>query len=97
MNKLEETIVTGAVESIFAGSVRKDSAESLAEYNLRMKTSVENGCHTLIKLVESNEANKQVILNTLLFLEELGAIDENYTISEILGVIEEEELIKGRK
>ena len=88
MNKLEKAIATAAVENIFTSSVRKhqtDSApEPISDYNLRMKTSIENGCNTLIKLIESDEGNKQIVLNTLLFLEEFDALDENYTLSEIL-------------
>lgn len=84
MNKTEREVVTAALENIYAGTERRES-ESLDLFNKRMETSAKDGCHTIMKLVESTAGNKEVIKNTILFLEKKGFLDEDYMISDILG------------
>jgi len=83
MNKVEKEVVTAALENMFAGSERKEK-EDLGDYTLRMETSVKNGCHTIMKLIDSTANNKDVIGKTVLFLEKREFLDEDYTISGIL-------------
>jgi hypothetical protein len=83
MNKTEKAVVTAALENIYAGAT-KNSGEDIAKFRTRMETSAKDGCHTIMKLVESPNGNEEVIKNTILFLEQRGMLDENYAISEII-------------
>jgi len=83
MNRVEKEIVTASLENMFAGSERKEK-ESVEDYALRMETSVKNGCHTIMKLLETHLNNKDVIGKTILWLEKHPMLYEDYEISEII-------------
>lgn len=75
MNKSEKLVITSTLENIYAGTERMEK-EDLGDFALRMRTSAKDGCHTIMRLVESNEGNINVIKNTLLWLEKRDYIDD---------------------
>lgn len=85
MNKTEKTVVTSVLENIYASSQREwktGDTKAWANFGKRLETSAKDGCHTIMKLIESNNGNEEVIKNTLLWLEKQGYIDDE--ISEII-------------
>lgn len=84
MNTIEKEIVKAALENIFSGTERFENEDNTT-YITRMSTSSKNGCHTIMRLLESNENNKQIVGNVLLFLEKHDFLSDE--ITEILSAM----------
>lgn len=85
MNKSEKAVVTSVLENIYASAQRdweSGDAKAWANFGKRLETSAKDGCHTIMKVIEANNGNEEVIKNTLLWLEKQGYVDDE--LSEII-------------
>lgn len=93
MNKSEKAVVTSVLENIYASAQRDwktGDAKAWANFGKRLETSAKDGCHTVMKLIESNNGNETVIMNTLLFLERNDMLDKDWELSEVVDTMKNE-------
>ncbi len=85
MNKTEKLVITSVLENIFSSTNRNwavGDAKKWGNFAKRLETSSKDGCHTIMKLIDSNDGNEEVIKNTLLWLESQGELTDD--VSTIL-------------